>query len=79
MLRTHRALLHRVAPHPGLASTAVSDSWLCIAVALQHEQEPRSEVLAKMIERARQLESRAEHTLQAVADMESGRPTNGLC
>ena len=46
-------------------------------MALQHEQEPRSEVLAKMIERAKQLESTAEHTLRAVADMESGRPTNG--
>ncbi|KAL3150270.1 Boron transporter 1 [Trebouxia sp. C0010 RCD-2024] len=46
-------------------------------VARRHKQEPRSEVLAKMVERAKQLESRAADTLQAVADRESSRPPNG--
>lgn len=62
-----------------MLASSTFDSWVRTAVALHHQQEPRSEVLAKMIERAKQLESRSAHTLQAVADKESGCPTNGLC
>ena len=58
-------------------SPSAFDFWLCIAVALHQEQEPRSEILAKMVERAKQLESRSAQTLQAVADTENGHPTNG--
>jgi len=47
------------------------------AVAVQHEDEPRTEVLARMVERAKKLESRAADTIQAALDQELGNSVNG--
>lgn len=47
------------------------------AAALQHQDEPRAVVMAKMVEQAKQLESRAADTIQAVLDHELGQSANG--
>ena len=47
------------------------------AAALQHQDEDRSEVMAKMVEHAKKLESRAADRIQAALDQELGHATNG--
>ena len=51
---------------------------VCVcAAALQYQDEPRAVVMAKMVEQAKQLESRAADTIQAVLDHELGQSANG--
>lgn len=47
------------------------------AAALQHQDEERTEVMAKMVEHAKKLESRAADRIQAALDQELGHATNG--
>lgn len=46
--------------------------------ALQHQDEERTEVMAKMVEHAKKLESRAADRIQAALDQELRHATNGL-
>ena len=54
-------------------------SWGCClpAAALQHQDESRVEVMIKMVDQAKKLDSKAAETIQAASDEEQGHLTNG--
>ena len=54
-------------------------SWDCClhAAALQNQDEPRAETMAKMVDQAKKLESKAAETIQAALVEEQGHLTNG--
>lgn len=68
---THAVHLDKCSKSAGI------DSTFFPAAALQHQDAPRPEVMAKMVEQAKMLESAAAETLQAALDKEQGHLLNG--
>ncbi len=48
-----------------------------LAAALQHQDQPRADVMILMVEEAKKMHSRAADTIQAALDHELGQSTNG--
>ena len=47
------------------------------AAAIQHQDQPRAEVMILMVEQAKKMDSRAADTIQAALSHELGHSTNG--
>ncbi len=47
------------------------------AAAIQHQDQPRADVMLLMVEQAKKMDSRAADTIQAALSHELGQSTNG--